>query len=326
MAEIKRSPVVYTYGREGRDACWAALTNSWNELARLQNKRSSSVDELKAWARAQPEGTNVIDSTTRTTTTAEPETAVVAETAAVEMATTPPPMPMMRSPPKLERRVAGGSYHRRHSYDWDTPQGGHGADGFLPFDLDKSVLVRSSDRGHLADSCGNHDFWLKFGCDDDEPDPKQMSPPPSYADEYGSDRSRPSTPSSLPSAVAIEEEETMSAGEHEAMTAVALAIVDEPTVTAVAEDEPTITAVSEDEPTVTAMAEDKGATDDVSTLLPHHRTGGDEAHDDEQATCSQPWATERREAKIKEVDDTILSYSKSLLISVLVVVLIRIFF
>jgi hypothetical protein len=54
--------------------------------------------------------------------------------------------------------------------------------------------------------------------------------------------------------------------------------------------------------------------------------GGDEAHDDEQATCSQPWATERREAKIKEVDDTILSYSKSLLISVLVVVLIRIFF
>lgn len=39
MAEIKRKPVVYTYGPEGRDACWAALTKSWNELARRQKSK-----------------------------------------------------------------------------------------------------------------------------------------------------------------------------------------------------------------------------------------------------------------------------------------------
>lgn len=63
--------------------------------------------------------------------------------------------------------------------------------------------------------------------------------------------------------------------------------------------------------------------------------GEDEArHDDEQTGVDKPQpqpplprASEYdRETRIKEIDETIVSYSKSLLITVLVVVLIRVLF
>jgi len=38
MADIKRKPVIYNFGKEGRDACWTALKKSLDHMAQIQTK------------------------------------------------------------------------------------------------------------------------------------------------------------------------------------------------------------------------------------------------------------------------------------------------